>query len=436
MKRPLPPLGRRSMLLGGAASSIVATTGCSAYNMASDHEYGSCYDREYLVARGQDNCWPGIGTPTDLAWHLRGMLVPNAWEHSMRFGRASHGAGILIGHVDTGVAEHEALNGAILWDRGYDFVDNVSGGYDPLVNHIEYLEQIGHGTATASVIVSRGDVATLQFTPDRERSRPAKGDDRRIPQELKEIGPQRKPDDKEESFKNQTPGICNGTSGFGQISGVAPAAHLIPTRAFRLAATRNLDVVARAVDYLVRQDVHVITLALGWLFTSRALTDAIKRAIHANKIVLAAAGNFVPWVVFPANEGDAIAVAGLGPDDKPWCGGSTGKAVTISAYGDKVWRAYRDEKSNRLDVIGPRFGTSFAVSMTAGVAALWLAHHGPGRLIQDNRHKNLQEAFRAALIRTARKPSKWDEKYHGALGAGIVNALALVSEDDPTKRLS
>jgi subtilisin family serine protease len=429
MTRAVFLLGRRSLLLGGAAMSASATTGCDAYNTMADRKDGWCqFDAESLIAGSQENCIPVDGTPTDLAWHLRKMRVPEAWALSCGKGCPAYGKGVVIGHIDTGVAEHEEFKiiaegikkehnpykgGGILWERGYDFIDDVHGGYDPLLTHIEYLEQIGHGTATASVIVSRGDVDF--WDPSKAKYR-----DNKKPGDLG-IDP------------GTGPLVCHGTTKPGRITGVAPAADLIPARAFRLAATWNLDVVTRAVRYLTEQRVDVITMALGWLFPSRALTEAIQDAINANILVLAAAGNFVPQVTFPANAGDAIAVAGLGPDDQPWCGSSTGKAVTVSAYGDKVWRAYRDEKSHRLDVIGPRFGTSFAVSMTAGVAALWLAHHGRANLIAELRkpnHQNLQSAFRAALCRTARQTADWN-KYHGALGAGIVNAEALLRETKP-----
>ncbi len=426
MRRPAPLLGRRSVLLGSAAMTAAAASGCSSYNTVSDRQYGACrFDAEYLVAGSQENCWPATGTPTDLAWHLRKMNVPQAWAWSKDKGRASRGEGIVIGHVDTGVAEHEAFKaGGILWERGYDFIEKVHGGYDPLINHIEYLEQIGHGTATASVIVSRGEVE--EWTPGKGKYRKDNA-----PPETEEEKTKREKKDAE--YSNDTPAVCHGTGKPGRITGVSPAANLIPARAFRLAATRNLGIVTEAVNYLVDQRVDVITMALGWVFPDHGLTAAIQRAVKANILVLAAAGNFVPWVVFPANGGDAIAVAGLGPDDKPWCGGATGSAVMVSAYGDKVWRAYRDEKSNRQDVISPRFGTSFAVSMTAGVAALWLAHYGRDRLIADAerlRYPTLQSAFREALRHRSRKPDNW-KKYNGALGFGIVDALALVKEEKP-----
>lgn len=398
---PPPQIGRRSLLLGSSALVATSTAGCELLAPHTQASYGPChYGQETLIGGDQKNCLPRSDGTNDLAWHLRKMSVPNAWAYSKSKDRPAQGEGILIGHIDTGVAAHNEFDaGGIRWDLGYDFIDGERGGYDPLVNHLQYIEQIGHGTGTASVIVSRGDVTASWALRD----------------------------------------SCGGTTGTtgitskadkGRITGVAPAAQLVPVRAFRLAATRNLDLVARGIRYLIQAKVDVITMALGWPFSSQELRSAIREAIDANILVLAAAGNFVSMVTFPANDGDVIAVAGLGPDDQPWCGSSRGPTVTVSAYGDRIWRAYRDEKSNRLDLVGPRFGTSYAVSLTAGVAALWVAHCGRRPLINRlTGQQRLQDLFREALVKTACRPTSWDQ-LGGQFGAGIVNAEALLQHGD------
>lgn len=422
-----PALGRRSLLLGGAA---VTLSGCELSFPARPRTDHPCfYEAESPIGANQTNCDPVHGTNPDLAWHLRVMKVPEAWAFSEHQTRPSRGRGIIIGHVDTGVAAHADFDaGGILWERGFDFVDDLAGGRDPLINHIEYIEQIGHGTGTASVIVSRGEV-TNGWTVPKPSPQPQPV---RSPEPYDRYRPERKP---EAVF-------CSGTLGPGRITGVAPAADLIPVRAFRLAATSRLDRVAKAVDYLRKQNVDVITMALGWLFSSEELRAAIKAAIKENIIVLAAAGNFVSHVTFPARDGDVIAVGAIGPKQDAWCGGSQGPSVTVAAPGDSVWRAYRDEKSNRLDLVAPRYGTSFAVSLTAGVAALWLAHNG-GRealircsgLISGTNpvYRDLQEVFRNAIMRTAHAPQGW-ERHRSRLGTGIVDAEALLKSNPSDKK--
>ncbi|WP_461308327.1 trypsin-like peptidase domain-containing protein, partial [Albidovulum sp.] len=72
-------------------------------------------------------------------------------------------------------------------------------------------------------------------------------------------------------------------------------------------------------------------------------------------------------------------------------------------------------------------GTSFAVALTAGVAALWLEHFGFDSCRDEARRRGnlpVQELFRAALRASAQVPPGWD---HRNMGAGIVDAMALLS---------
>ena len=72
---------------------------------------------------------------------------------------------------------------------------------------------------------------------------------------------------------------------------------------------------------------------------SFSLHRAIRRAVAADVIVLAAAGNCVGLVVWPARYDDCIAVAGTDSTDRPWRGTSHGSAVDVSAPGQNVIRA-------------------------------------------------------------------------------------------------
>jgi serine protease len=162
---------------------------------------------------------------------------------------------------------------------------------------------------------------------------------------------------------------------------------------------------------------------------------ALRRAVENNLIVLAAAGNCVREVVFPARYEDCIAVAGVNSMDEPWQGTCCGPDVAISAPGENVYRASvkRDDATGAIAFsVGQGQGTSFAVALTAGVAALWLAHHGRDKLIAFAKSKGetLQATFRRLLRATARRPGlNWDAT---AMGAGIVDTNALLRADPST----
>jgi subtilisin family serine protease len=96
--------------------------------------------------------------------------------------------------------------------------------------------------------------------------------------------------------------------------------------------------------------------------------------------------------------------------------------VDVSAPGENVLRAIAQGD------VGQGQGTSFAVALTAGVAALWLAHHGRANLVAAarDRGETLQAMFRRLVRATARAPAVWDSF---EMGAGIVDARALLEAD-------
>jgi subtilisin family serine protease len=151
----------------------------------------------------------------------------------------------------------------------------------------------------------------------------------------------------------------------------------------------------------------------------------VAQAIDSNVIVLAAAGNCVRLVVWPARFERCLAVAGSNVLDGTWKGSCRGSAVDITAPAQHIWRASRKPKETDPAAVGPGEGTSFAVALTAGVAALWLAHHGRPKLIQSlGPNERLQDRFVRLLRQTARVPTNgWDSSQ---FGAGIVDAKALL----------
>jgi hypothetical protein len=301
-----------------------------------------------------------VATEPELAadWALAAIRAREAWALSESLGRPAAGAGVVIAQPDTGVFAHPELEG-VDQAGGFDTLDDDSDPTDPL----DGLNP-GHGTGTASVVVSPTSLTVI---------------------------------------------------------GSAPAARHMPIRAIESVVRVTQVSVAKAVDWAVRNDAHVITMSLGGL-PSFSLHDALRRAVADNVIVLAAAGNCVREVVWPARYGECVAVAGVNARDGLWPGTCRGSAVDISAPAQNVWRAARSGGVEQGQ------GTSFAVALTAGVAALWLAHHGRDALIPEaqSRGETLQTMFLRLAKATARRPPGWDS---GDMGAGIVDAAALLGAD-------
>ena len=327
---------------------------------------------------------PDGGEPKDYAWSLRNMEIPAAWALAPNNNGRAKGAGIRIGHPDTGYSKHDDLD-LIRLDvaSGYDFVSRKQDPKDPLDYKGKHLNP-GHGTATGSVMISVGGVTTAPTGTN-----------------------------------------FGGTNGKGKVTGVAPEATLIPYRAIKSVIRILSSNIARSVHMATQNNCHVISMSLGG-FASRSLHSAIEGAVNRNIIVLAAAGNCVRIVVWPAKYKNCIALAATNINDRPWKGSCRGSEVCVSAPGEYVWCAKRESHtdSSHNEVEGGQ-GTSFATANAAGVAALWLAFHNLNILSSYciSTSSKMQEVFRELLKKTARVPSVWNGK---KFGSGIINAYDLL----------
>ena len=275
------------------------------------------------------------------------------------------GEGVIIAQPDTGTAQHEAIAAAnIRLDLGINLVENTNDPTDPLN---KTASNSGHGTATSSVIVSQGA---------------------------------------------------------SEIEGVAPGAQLVPIRCVDDVKLFDASPVVAAVNHARKIGSHVITISLGGL-RNRALKKAIKSAIANHIIVVAAAGNCVELVIWPARHSAVIGVGGTNIVDIPWQGSSRGSDVDFCAPAQHVWVARRKPDQQSTNETEAAQGTSFATALTAGVAALWLSHHGRDRLLEvaQSSGMSMQSLFRSAVQATARRPESWAQD---DFGAGIIDAEALL----------
>jgi subtilisin family serine protease len=293
--------------------------------------------------------------------------APQAWAFSEAQGRSSRGDRIVIAQPDTGVIPHRHLD-VTRRRPSFDFID---GDTDP-TDSLDHRGNPGHGTGTGSVAVS-GELE--------------------------------------------------------QMWGAAPRALHMPIRAVESVIRVSQVTVTQAIDFAVDNGAHVITMSLGGI-PSAALHRAVRRAVGADIIVLAAAGNCVRTVVWPARYDECIAVGGIGHADLPWRGSCRGSAVDVSAPAENVFRARPDTNvaNGESTKVAQGEGTSFAVALTAGAAALWLAHHGRANLIIEARRRGetLQQMFKRLVMATARRTPNWDSSN---FGAGIVDAEALLHAD-------
>lgn len=310
-------------------------------------------------------CWVGPDPALEgrPRWAPELIGIHKAWKHSRDTGRPAAGKGIVVAHLDTGLRVHPELSDALVLP-GLDLVDNDTDPTDPL----GYWGNPGHGTSTASLVVA-------------------------------------------------SPG--------GAVCGTAPRAKLLPIRCIESVVVVFAARIAEAIDEAVDRGAHVVTMSLGGL-SSFALERALQRAVDADVIVMAAAGNCVGWVVYPAADPNCLAVGGCNVNRQRWQGSCRGLDVDVSAPAENVFRAFVDEAG--APGVGQGEGTSYAVAQTAGVAACWLAHHGRSRVVKAARGRGISvnELFRKLARATASRPPGWDQSSDGA---GIVDAAALLAAE-------
>jgi serine protease len=298
-------------------------------------------------------------------WALALCAVRGAWQRAA----LPPGRGVRIAHPDTGYTAHPELGiGALRPDLGYDFLDNDPDPRDPLGGLSP-----GHGTATASVIVSADDPRVIGF---------------------------------------------------------APGAALVPLRVNDSVVHFSWRRLCEALYWAVERNCQVASMSLGGPWGGfGALQAAVRHASERGLILVAAAGNHWPGVVYPACYPEVIAVGACNVAKKPWSGSSAGIEVDISAPGESVWRA----RASRDDgyAVERSSGTSYAAAHVAGACALWLAKRGGWAALRRRYGAaGLAGLFREALQASAQKPAHWEAQRNGA---GILDADALLAWRAPAR---
>ncbi|MGO8124273.1 S8 family serine peptidase [Rhizobium ruizarguesonis] len=303
-------------------------------------------------------CWAPEQDGLSLRWALDAIRAPQAWAYAESKGRPSKGAGVLIAQPDTGVTKHDELRGITVVAPRNLLNGKPNDPTDPLPK----TGNPGHGTSTASVAVSPETLA---------------------------------------------------------MSGSAPRAQLMPIRAIEKVWLVSQIKVAQAIDHAVDNGANIITMSLGGL-PSLSLQGALSRASDAGVIVMAAAGNCVKEVVYPARYDKCLAIGGVDNVDQPWVGTCKGREVDFAAPAQNVYRATAPNKG-----VAQGQGTSYAVAITAGAAACWLAFHGRSNVLSEakKRGETINRMFRRLVRATARVPAGWD---FTTMGAGVIDLEALL----------
>ncbi|MBW4634457.1 MAG: S8/S53 family peptidase [Iphinoe sp. HA4291-MV1] len=341
----------------------------------------SNWSQELLKQLAREFEHEALDESSDPEWSLKQLRVFEAWSRFFGDPNLPPGHGIVIGHPDTGYREHPEIFVNLLLEEGYDFLKDDKDPKDELETHpTEVINNPGHGTSTASVMIS----------PRGAQS--------------------------------------NYPSG-KYVTGVAPGAKVVPLRvsySVVLLSVRNL---AEAIEYAADHGVHVLSISLGTGFANQRLRSAIIYAQKRGVIVVAASGTLIPYVVWPAAYDEVIAVTGCNVRREIWWGSSRGSQVDVTAPGESVWYAKVKKDNGEINYnILQGSGTSFSAPLVAGVAALWLAYHGREQLIQRYGSEKIPFIFNQILRDSCEKFPTWKPNQ---FGEGIVNTEKVLAAPLP-----
>ena len=149
------------------------------------------------------------------------------------------------------------------------------------------------------------------------------------------------------------------------VVGVAFDARVMPVKVADQNGNATVADVAAGIDFAIQNQAQVINLSLGAPVGSQVLEDAIKRALAAGVVVVAAAGNDpVHHEVFPAAYPGVISATALSQDGKLGFDAVLAEGVEVGAPGEQLITTLPG------GVYGFVTGSSAASAYTAGVAAL------------------------------------------------------------------
>lgn len=201
----------------------------------------------------------------------------------------------------------------------------------------------------------------------------------------------------------------HGTHVAGTVLLSAPEASILPIRVLDSEGRGNVFTLAEAIDLAVRSGADIINLSLGMNVESDLLSEAIERALEANVLVVAAAGNAnsdLPH--FPAANDGVIGVASVNSSDLKSTYSNWGWWVGVSAPGEAIISAFPGETYATWS------GTSMAAPLVAGQAAL-LKAMAPQLTARDA----ISIITGTAINIDALNPD-WEEQ----LGAGRIDVLS------------
>ncbi|WP_129842972.1 S8 family serine peptidase [Streptomyces sp. RFCAC02] len=154
-----------------------------------------------------------------------------------------------------------------------------------------------------------------------------------------------------------------------RMAGVAYDATVYPVRIADGIDSASFNLIAAAIDDAVGAGVGVLNLSFALPTDNEPIREAVARAVAADVVVVAAAGNeggrSGEITMYPAAYEGVVAVGAVDAEGQPMDASNQGDWVDIAAYGENITLVSAGGSGYRVDS-----GTSYAAAQVSGVAAL------------------------------------------------------------------
>lgn len=168
--------------------------------------------------------------------------------------------------------------------------------------------------------------------------------------------------------QSQYAAFGHGTMVSGIIHLVAPAAQIMPLKAFHADGTGKLSDVLRSIYYATQNNANIVNMSFDFATNSPELGKAVDYASHNGVISVASVGNDGQQVmVYPAGLSNVMGVASTTNDDALSSFSNYGQPpVWVGAPGEGIVTTYP------YGTYAAGWGTSFSAPFVSGTVALLL----------------------------------------------------------------
>jgi subtilisin family serine protease len=252
------------------------------------------------------------------------------------------GSGIVVAVIDTGIdPNHPALKNSIV--PGYDFVHNLAGTPSEFADLTQSTSALLDQSTSALLDGTQIVMLNQSTSALLDQSTSALLDTSQLPH-----------------------AFGHGTMVAGLVHLVAPAAHIMPLKAFTADGNASLSDIVRAVYYAADNGANVLNMSFSLLIPSNELAQAVNYARSDRGVTsVASTGNTgLPSVGYPAAAPKVIAVASTSNADVRSLFSSYGDPTWVGAPGEGIVTTYPGGH------YAAAWGTSFSSPLVAGGVAL------------------------------------------------------------------